>query len=607
MSNVNIALSTESLKKLFNAIAGQDGIDVVWDPECKTPKATIDRVITMAPPGGMDGLEFWFKSFHELGHLLHEMDWSYTTLAKYVNPEDELVLVMCNILVDHLEERNFQGHFEGVDNILDEGRAMMLKRDWMKLTPDEFKEIEKNPVNMLILGTMIAEAQLRQFWGGTHVESLPVCDYTHYFPELRKGLGRIKFLSRLDALADNPAPARECGQLVLDLLGLIGYEPPPPEGEGEGDGEGDGEGQGQGMSQDESQEGEGEETGQAVTSDTMNPYDLDENDPMYNPDGMGTGPIEGSGTITGAADIDLPSVLKALQEDLKQRLKDQPKRETPNRYDGTYVPHAKHDVRDLEKDGQNFRVAQRQAIVQALGNSTVSKSIGKYLKALTSESYTYGQKRGKIHQKNIHKIVGAKASPGVQPGIFKRKNSAMLKSDSAVTLLMDCSGSMSGSKYTIAAACCVALSETLTGLGIAHEILGFSEEYDLVTYVFKSFGSTLTKQKALNLMANSSINLYSNSDGESLMYAAERLMFRKERRKLLIVLSDGMPCGHYYGDGRAYLKHVCKMIEDESPIDLVGIGIKTTAVEMFYKNNVVVDNPSMLDETLFKVLKGFLT
>jgi len=335
---------------------------------------------------------------------------------------------------------------------------------------------------------------------------------------------------------------------------------------------------------------------------------------MYNPSGIGTG--KGGQGLDQVDDVDaagLEKIMKAMGKSLTDVLKAEPKREE---YVGgwrsgaaSYVPYAKTTEKNLEKDGTNgqTRDGYHRMIKSALGNSTVSKQIAKYLKAMSTESYTYGQKSGRIHQKNIHKLVNGKPQPGVQPGIFKRKNSSVLKTDTAITILMDTSGSMSGSKYAIASACCVALNETLTGLRVAHEILGFTEEYHPVHFVFKGYGTTMTKEKMLNVMSSRQVRMGCNADGESVMWAAERLAQRKEKRKLLIVLSDGMPAGGYAGDGDAYLKHVANMIETESNMDLIAVGIRSSAPQKFYRNYKILNDASKLDEVLFTLLREYLT
>lgn len=87
------------------------------------------------------------------------------------------------------------------------------------------------------------------------------------------------------------------------------------------------------------------------------------------------------------------------------------------------------------------------------------------------------------------------------------------------------------------------------------------------------------------------------------MLAAERLLSRKEKNKVMIVLSDGQPAGNYGGSGSDYLRYICDKIETETPIQLHGIGIQSDAVGKFYKSNETIYNLSQLEPALLNVLK----
>lgn len=633
----NMALMNEALAKLMNAIAASDGIRVKFDRDCPQPRATADRTVYMPPPSIVDGLKYWYYAMHELGHLMKPLEWSYTELHKKINQDDKLVQALANILMDNLCEHGLFGMYEGVDNILDEGRSSMVREDWYKHTTAELKKLEAHPIHNLLMGLLIEDYDQRKSWMSHHMNSLDLSKYDGMFMDIRSGLRKLKYAQRIDGILVSPRPAHACAELIKDILKLIGYDPPPnPKGEDEDEGEGEGEGSGKcescggtgeqptdandgTMETCEACGGTGEANGKTVSGDTEDDgkreptdgdWEMTEANEKHNPDGIGTGhdSAKGQNFDQAGMDIDLEATIKALNADLLKRLENEPERREVPRWDRSapYVPWDRMKVHELEATHTQFRDFQRRAIELALGSSTVSKQVSKYLKALVSESYTYGQKRGKIHMKNMHRIISQKPMPGTSPSIFKKRNSSVLKTDTAVTLLVDCSGSMGGSKYATAAACVVALSETLTAIQVPHEILGFTESYGLTHYVFKNFSTTLTKEKLLNIMASDKINMNNNADGESLHWAAQRLLRRKESRKLLIVLSDGAPAGSFTGDGQAYLKQVAETIENESPIDLVGIGILTRAPERFYKNHIVVTHTEELDTTLFGLLKKFL-
>jgi len=71
--------------------------------------------------------------------------------------------------------------------------------------------------------------------------------------------------------------------------------------------------------------------------------------------------------------------------------------------------------------------------------------------------------------------------------------------------------------------------------------------------------------------------------GDAIAYASARLLQRKEHRKVLLVLSDGSPCGRdHKGDIRTYTKNVIRDAELRG-VDVYGVGIMDMNVRKFYK------------------------
>lgn len=192
----------------------------------------------------------------------------------------------------------------------------------------------------------------------------------------------------------------------------------------------------------------------------------------------------------------------------------------------------------------------------------------------------------------------------------------------AVSILIDLSGSMSGEKVETAKMSAIALGEALNGLGINFEVLGFNTGYSqqlqsyvssigdlsrfnrtsetLEHFIFKDFGSN-------SLVGLSNIKADgANADGESVMWASKRLANRSEKRKVLIVMSDGMPsCGGNSYILQSDLRTKLKQIE-KFGIETVGIGIQTDAVKHFYKDYLVINNLKELTTTSLKKLESIL-
>lgn len=239
-------------------------------------------------------------------------------------------------------------------------------------------------------------------------------------------------------------------------------------------------------------------------------------------------------------------------------------------------------------------------IESTLGSFNLSKRIRKYLISLSQVGYDYGLKKGRLCNKNIGRIYAGHQ----QPRIYKEKQAARIRSDTAIFILGDCSGSMSGSKYAMSAACQTACSETLQSLRIAHMIAEFSSSGRTVqNQVMKHFDETfVSRENLLKRFSHDELRMGCNADGESVAWAATHLAQRSEEQKILIVLSDGYPAFHP-GD-RQFLKDVITDIDENSRMHLLGIGINSDAVRKYYPEYRIVQRIEDLEEVLMSLLRA---
>jgi len=226
------------------------------------------------------------------------------------------------------------------------------------------------------------------------------------------------------------------------------------------------------------------------------------------------------------------------------------------------------------------------------------------LQTASKDRYEYGMKKGKLHNGSLHRVLQGD-TPSASRVFRQRKVSDTL--DTAVSLLVDCSGSMSGNKFEMACAGAGALAEALRPLNITFNVLGFTNTSDReekpIVWVFNDFGERVSTVELVDRFHRASACLWENSDGDGIAYAAHALSVRKEHRKVLLVLSDGSPQGREWaGDIQAYTKQVVSNVES-SGIDVYGIGICDSNVSRFYKKNVVVDNLTSLSPTILSIIE----
>lgn len=228
-----------------------------------------------------------------------------------------------------------------------------------------------------------------------------------------------------------------------------------------------------------------------------------------------------------------------------------------------------------------------------------------------------GKRSGLINPATLHMAVQRTSDK-----LYRMKKEGA-RINTAVSILVDLSGSMAGERMRKATETSVLMAETLNLANIPFEVLGFSGDNtysstrtgdrsrfsrygSLDMYYFKMFNeglSQLQKKRIGSMRA-----LQQNYDGESVRFAANRLLMREERKRVLFVLSDGSPAASHcdYSALSPHLKQVCKELEALPDFHIRAFGIQTEAPKSFYQNYVLIDDlkdlPRILMENLSKAI-----
>lgn len=216
----------------------------------------------------------------------------------------------------------------------------------------------------------------------------------------------------------------------------------------------------------------------------------------------------------------------------------------------------------------------------------------------------YGVKRGKLDQSRIARVSLSNCGE-YSSRIFKNKieNKTL---DAAVSVLIDMSGSMGGHKVYYALSSAILVNEVCSILNIPLEIVGFTDSGSSpVMFLYKSFSNPKVSSESLKeSVASSSYFMTGNPDGDSIIWTHDRLSSRKERKKLLIVMSDGQPAASKPSGGLAkYTRKTITEIENNKKVLVYGLGLCSDAVVHFYKNNVVVWKPQEIPSSLLTLLE----
>lgn len=254
------------------------------------------------------------------------------------------------------------------------------------------------------------------------------------------------------------------------------------------------------------------------------------------------------------------------------------------------------------------QLAHLQSAVGRLANR-----LQRRLMAQQNRSWDFDLEEGYLDPARLVRLV---IDP-MQPLSFKRERDTKFR-DTVVSLVIDNSGSMRGRPITVAASCADILARTLERSGVKVEILGFTtkawkggqsrEQWlasgkpatpgrlnDLRHIIYKSADAPWRRSRRnLGLMMREGL-LKENIDGEALMWAHNRLINRREQRKILMMISDGAPVddstlsvnpGNYL---ERHLRAVIEQIETRSPVELLAIGIGHDVTRYYRKAVTIVD------------------
>ena len=232
------------------------------------------------------------------------------------------------------------------------------------------------------------------------------------------------------------------------------------------------------------------------------------------------------------------------------------------------------------------------------------------------------QEDGTINHQKLSGLI-----TGTATRIFKKKEVAETKSV-AVSLLIDCSGSMRGGRIYTARQVALSICECLDSLNIPCEVIGFTTTADPDKYIKRAEDETGIQINQLmeryTRFAPLRIWIYKDfSDSfkaacgrftkmsargmtplhESLMIAAKRLALRPETRKIIFCLTDGQP-EVYPASNDIMMKEATETVRrlNKFGIEAIGVGIMTDAVQDIFPRHAVINSILDLPKSFYREL-----
>lgn len=297
--------------------------------------------------------------------------------------------------------------------------------------------------------------------------------------------------------------------------------------------------------------------------------------------------------------------------------------------DGAYIPYTTEfdTVLHWEKDKwpENIDAYTKAKDGMDAGLATAKRKLELMIQSTQKISYETMKERGRLNSKQLV------AAYNGEPFVFKvKKDESDL--DTAISICVDLSGSMSEDyKSRKAFLATIVLAELLHKIGVPFEITGFDASFDkmpnpdikkvqglgsaiyeygridpLRTHQFKLFSDRFfDARKHLHRIGSLLGSGSNNVDGESITIAAKSLAKRPEKRRILFVLSDGFP--HAHGNTGRQFTNLQRTVKDiEKRMEVVGVGLESTAVSKFYKTHIVINDAENLPLTMLKLLESKL-
>ena len=260
----------------------------------------------------------------------------------------------------------------------------------------------------------------------------------------------------------------------------------------------------------------------------------------------------------------------------------------------------------------------------------LARKLDRLFNSLNRNSWIYDQEEGHFDSSKFSNFI---ANPEYQD-IFKYEKQIREK-NTVVSLLLDNSGSMRGKPIITSAITTEIITKVLEKCNVNVEILGFTTKEwkggeskkkwenlgkpnfpgrlnDLLHIIYKDADCRWSNcKKNLGLVLKEGL-LKENIDGEALTWAYSRLNLRREKKKILIVISDGAPVDDSTLSTNTpdildnHLRDVVNEIQKKNKVQLLAIGIGHD-VSKYYENAFVIEDVDSLGDVIIENLYNMLS
>jgi cobaltochelatase CobT len=265
---------------------------------------------------------------------------------------------------------------------------------------------------------------------------------------------------------------------------------------------------------------------------------------------------------------------------------------------------------------------------QGLSVARLARELNAVLATPMRDGWLHGQEEGYIDGRQLSQLI---TSPS-ERRLFRIEQHAPV-ADSAVSFLVDCSGSMREHIESVAILVDV-MVRALDQIGVTTEVLGFTTNAwnggraqkawmrsgrpshpgrlnEVTHLVFKDSDTSWRRARpAMGALLKSDL-FREGVDGEAVAWAARRLVQRHDGRRLLLVVSDGSPTDgatalandvHYLDH---HLCHVVAELQAQAEVEIYGIGVGLD-LSPYYRYNRALDLSHSVNQVVLREIVAML-
>lgn len=260
--------------------------------------------------------------------------------------------------------------------------------------------------------------------------------------------------------------------------------------------------------------------------------------------------------------------------------------------------------------GQNcysYRVAKKEDFMPRDEHSRqFANKIRRYIQAQARSKVVKEREHGKIDRSELHRL----GMPAIDGGNWNRKvfyeQRKHTMKDTAIFVLVDWSGSMMGKKMEYAADAAQRLIwcfDRVLNVPVACAAFTDRSSFCDVGYIKKYNTRGISADEIAERFKKFYWYTSGNNDADAVNWAYKEILKRKEKRKILLVLSDGAPAGSWMGHAHDALKLATSNVEKDHRVELYGVGIQDESVKEYYTNWQVVWDVHDISPALFNLIK----